>query len=295
MSKSPCCCLQISFNHGVAECPLQFGDENFLLWKMVLHTEWRWISNAAGDFPCPFPSGHTKAMSRWWECLRQGSQMKYGRLLGISGVIAIQSMLHERVAPKPPNSHATVTQVARVEHAEINIPSPAVSLSPILSSSACSHSVLFFIGVGVSSAVPRSLSMSFRTGMIVCPHRVWVSSSSPPYSVIHGSRASLGAILKGNLDSMLLRRSGQVLPYDCIKCQLLSLSNLPFSLDLQLSRYYSISLCSRHLGGCLPWIHTRQQRQPLKHTYILQTDDTVFMYLDIYIYIPVPLPIHIHV
>lgn len=132
MPKSPRCCLQISFNHGVAECPLQYGDENFLLWKMVLHTEWRWISNATGDFPCPFPSRHTKAMGGWWQNLRQGSKMKYGRLLIISGVIASQSMLHERVAPKPPNSHAVVTQVVRVEHAEINIPILALSHSLFL-------------------------------------------------------------------------------------------------------------------------------------------------------------------
>lgn len=189
MSKSPRCCLQISFNHGVAECPLQFGDENFLLWKMVLHTEWRWILNATGDFPCPFPSGYMKAMG--------ASQAGVTDEIRKAPWYLWSDSHSEHVTWK---SCTKATEQLCRDHTggqsgacwDKYSKSSCLSLSPILSSSACSHSVLLFIGVGVNSAVPSSLSMSFRTGKIVCPHRVWVSSSSPPYSWIHGSRASLG-------------------------------------------------------------------------------------------------------
>lgn len=71
-----------------------------------------------------------------------------------------------------------------------------LSLSLQFSLPQCAPALFFFFGVGVNSAVPSSLSMSFRTGMIVCPHRVWVSSSSPPYSLSQWSRTSLGQTWK---------------------------------------------------------------------------------------------------
>lgn len=145
MSKSPRCCLQISFNHRVAECPLQDGDENFLLWKMVLHTEWRWISNAMGGFPCSFPSegpwvGDGRASGRGHRWNMEGSWVSLEWQPVRACYIKELHQSHRTAMP------SVATQVVSVEHAAINIPSPAVSLSlsPILSSSVCSRSVLFF-------------------------------------------------------------------------------------------------------------------------------------------------------
>lgn len=98
------------------------------------------------------------------------------------------------------------------------------------------HSVLF-IGVGVNGAVPSPLSMSFRTGMIVCPPRVWVSRSSPQYSLIHWSWASLGRTWKAIWTSCFF--------VEVAKFYLMTISNVScclcliclFPLDFHLSRY----------------------------------------------------------
>lgn len=191
-----------------------------------------------------------------------------------------------------PKSRAMVTQMVRVQHAEIGISSPAVSLSSaslFLTMLPFCSSFYWFLGLIVPSLAlcPCPWVQAILYALTGCgspvghSHIHWLTKAGLPerQSWVHSSSQMW---------------SNPTLWLYHIKCQLPSLSNLLFPLAFHLSRFFPIYLYWSILGGCLLRIQHKTTKTAPK-TYIHVTFyrlSILFMYLEIRIYIC--MPIHIH-
>lgn len=120
-----------------------------------------------------------------------------------------------------------VTQMVRVQHAEIGISSPAVSLSSaslFLTMLPFCSSFYWFLGL-----IVHSLALCPCPWVLAILYALTGCGSPVAHSHIHWlTKAGLqfGTTLRGNLGCIVLHRSGQILHYDCI------ISNVSFLLCL---------------------------------------------------------------
>lgn len=226
MPKSPCCCLQISFNHGPAECPLQYRDGNFLrkfffLWgkkngpayliRVDFKCHWRFpMSFAFMVIWRPWDDG------RWWKTIVSGNshQWNMGRLLGVSGVTVSRERLHEGTA-----SQRHRTDMPRHGHTD----GQTSACWDKWSKPCCFHLIYFSLSHCAPICFFFSLLLRLMVpSLVLCPcpsELVWLHGLMGCRSLVAHSRIRLTELhLRGNLRYILLHRSGQTIPCDRIKC-----------------------------------------------------------------------------